>query len=115
MSFFSYVLLTFRAKGVVYNFEVNAHGTPLGVLNPPQAGCLSGQVDSLTYSLQLIAANLPDTISIGGVQACANCTVKPPLYSQIVDKLETALRSNLPVQACYDAGGNIFQISLQHQ
>jgi hypothetical protein len=76
---------------------------------------LIGQVDYITYSLQLIALNLPDTISIGGAQACASCTVKPPLYSQSVDKFEVALRSSLPVQACYDTNNKIFQISLQRQ
>jgi hypothetical protein len=110
-----FVVLEFNSTGVNYTLKVNAQGTPLGVPNPPQAGCLSGQVDYLTYSLQLLAVNLPDTVSIGGVQLCATCTVKPPLYAQIVKKLEKALSRNLPVQACYDADGNIVQISLQHQ
>ncbi len=110
-----YVTVTTNDVGVSYTLQVTTMGTPQLQTLPPQAGCLTGQVDYLTYSLQLIALNLPDTISVGGTQACATCSVKPPLYSQITEKLETALRSGLPVSACYDAMGNIFQISLQHQ
>jgi hypothetical protein len=109
-----YVVLSFLSTGVGYQVTLKSQGTPINVPNPPTTGCLSGQVDYLTYSLQLIAAELPDTISIGGVQACATCPVKPPAYSQIVGKMESALKANLPVQACYDSGGNIFQITLQH-
>jgi hypothetical protein len=109
-----YVVLEFRNTGMSYQLTLKSQGTPINVPNPPTAGCLSGQVDYLTYSLQLIAEELPDTVSIGGVQACATCSVKPPAYSQIVGKMESALKANLPVQACYDSGGNIFQISLQH-
>jgi hypothetical protein len=108
-----YLLARFNSSGVNYMLQVNAQGTPIGVVLPPQAGCLSGPVDSITYSLQLIAMNLPDTVSIGGAQACGACPVKPPLYSHIVEKLETALRSGLNVQACYDGQGNIFQVTLQ--
>jgi hypothetical protein len=109
-----YVTVTTSDVGVSYTLQVTTMGTPQRQTLPAQAGCLTGQVDYLTYSLQLIALNLPDTISVGGTQACATCSVKPPLYSQITEKLETALRSGLPVSACYDAMGNIFQISLQH-
>jgi hypothetical protein len=110
-----YVTVAVNTVGVSYTLQVTTEGTPQLQALPAQAGCLSGQVDFITYSLQLIALNLPDTISVGGTQACATCNIKPPLYSQITDKLELALRSGLPVQACYDANGAIFQISLQHQ
>jgi hypothetical protein len=110
-----YVTVAVNNVGVSYTLQVTTQGTPQLQANPPQAGCLTGQVDYITYSLQLIALNLPDTISVGGTQACATCSVKAPLYSQITEKLETALSRGLPVSACYDAMGNIFQISLQHQ
>lgn len=110
-----YITVAVNDVGVSYTLQVTTAGTPQLQALPAQAGCLSGQVDYITYSLQLIALNLPDTISVGGLQACATCSVKPPLYSQITEKLELALRSGLPVQACYDTNGNIFQISLQHQ
>jgi hypothetical protein len=112
-----YVTVAVNDVGVSYTLQVTTSGTPQLQALPTQAGCLSGQVDYITYSLQLIALNLPDTVSIGGAQACASatCIAKPPLYSQITEKLELALRSGLPVQACYDGSGNIFQISLQHQ
>ena len=109
-----YVVLRFLTTGVGYQLTIKSQGTPINVPNPPVNSCLTGQVDYITYSLQLIAEDLPDTISIGGVQACNTCQVKPPAYSQIVQKMESALKSNLPVSACYDANGNIFQITLQH-
>jgi hypothetical protein len=110
-----YITFAVNSIGVSYTLQVTTTGTPQLQTLPAQAGCLSGQVDFITYSLQLIALNLPDTISVGGTQACATCNIKPPLYSQITEKIELALRSGLPVQACYDANGAIFQISLQHQ
>jgi hypothetical protein len=109
-----YVVVDFNTVSVSYTLQVTTSGTPQLQALPTQAGCLGGQVDYITYSLQFLALNLPDTISIGGVQACATCGVKAPLYSEMVNKLEAALRSSLPVQACFDATGNIFQISLQH-
>jgi hypothetical protein len=89
-------------------------GTPISIPNPPTTGCLTGRVDYITYSLQLIAAGLPDEVSIGGSKACASCTVKPPLYPEISTRLESALKSNVNVEACYDSGGNIFQLKLVH-
>jgi hypothetical protein len=97
---------------VRYRMTVTAVGTPIAVPNPTTAGCLRGPVDSITYSLQLIAMNLPDEVSIGGTRACASCSVKPPLYPEIAQRLENALRSKVNVEACYDAPGNIFQIKL---
>ena len=35
-----------------------------------------------------------------------------PLYPEIANRLENALRSKLNVEACYDSSGNIFQIKL---
>jgi hypothetical protein len=109
-----YVKVGFGTVSVNYTVQVNATGTPLGVPNPTSAGCLNGQVDSITYSLQLIAAGLPDSASIGGTQMCSSCSVKAPAYPQIVDKMENALALNVPVSACYDASGSLFQITLKH-
>ncbi len=102
----------FGARGVQYSLQVNAIGTPIAVPNPPTAGCLVDRVDSITYSLQLIGAGLPDEVTIGGQKACSSCTVKAPLYPEISNRLENALRSRINVEACYDASGNIFQIKL---
>lgn len=109
-----YLVAYFGSGGTHYSLQVNAAGTPLLVPNPPQAGCLTGQVDSITYSLQLIAAGLPDTASIGGVQMCASCAVKAPAYPALVEKLEKAMSLGVGVSACYDASGNIFQLKLMH-
>lgn len=107
-----FIQLEFETPGVNYSLRVTAQGTPIAVPNPTTAGCLTGRVDSITYSLQLIAAGLPDEISIGGVRACPACTVKPPLYPEITNRLESALLSGANVEACHDSTGNIFQLKL---
>lgn len=107
-----YIAVAAGAPSLNYKLQVTAHGTPIGVPNPPSAGCLNGRVDSITWSLQLIAAGLADEAVIGGARICTSCTVKQPLYPEIVNRLENALRSKVNVEACYDAGGNIFQIKL---
>lgn len=107
------VLVTFSA-GTAYQLQVTAQGTPIVTPNPAQAGCLTGQINSITYSLQLIAAGLPDTVSIGGTQLCPFCTVKPPAYPALVEKMEKAMGLGVGVSACYDATGNIFQLTLNH-
>jgi hypothetical protein len=110
-----YIEAVFGSQSVNYTLEVTTTGTIPIVPPPTQAGCLTGQVDYVTYSMQLIAAGLPDSASIAGTQMCSTCTTKPPSNPQIVEKLEKAMALNLPVSACYDAGGNIFQITLKHQ
>jgi len=107
-----YVEVGFASTGVNYNLQVTATGTPLAVPNPPTAGCLNGRVDYMTYSLQLIGVGLADEVSIGGLKACATCTVKQPQYTEVVSRLENAMRSKLNVEACYDSTGNIFQVKL---
>jgi hypothetical protein len=107
-----YIVLGFSSTGVSYKLEVLAEGTPIAVPNPTTAGCVNGRVDYITYSLQLIAVGLPDEVSIGGTKLCANCQVKAPLYPEIAQRLENALRSKVNVEACYDSPGNIFQIKL---
>lgn len=102
-----------RDTGIKYELQVTAEGTPLVTALPTQAGCVTGQVDSITYSLRLLAMNLPDEVTIGGTRLCASCTVKPPLYSHITGKLETAMKSGINVEACHDSQGQIFQVKLQ--
>jgi hypothetical protein len=101
-------------NGVSYTLQVTAPAGILQVPNPPKAGCLSGQVDSITYSLQLISAELPDAVSIGAAVACATCSVKPPSIPALVKKMESAMAQNVGVSACYDASGNIFELTLNH-
>jgi len=100
-------------RAFTYELQATAEGTPLLTALPTQAGCVFGQVDSITYSLRLIAMNLPDEVNIGGTRLCSACTVKPPLYSQMVDKMETALKSGVNIEACQDGQGQIFQVKLQ--
>ena len=107
-----YAVIYFTRGSLSYQFSARASGTPIALPNPPTAGCLSGRVDYITYSLQRIASGLPDEVSIGGNRACASCTVKAPGYPEIADRLESAVRNNVNVEACYDSGGNIFQIKI---
>jgi len=109
-----YILVQANQTGLSYQLQVTAQGTPIVTPNPAQAGCLTGQINSITYSLQLIAAGLPDTVSIGGTQLCPFCTVKPPAYPALVEKMEKAMGLGVGVSACYDATGNIFQLTLNH-
>lgn len=109
-----YLIVHAYASGVSYQLQLASAGTPIVVPNPNSAGCLTGQVDSITYSTQLIAASLPDEASIGGARMCATCAVKPPAYPELVAKLETAMGMNVGVSACYDGAGNIFQLKLIH-
>lgn len=107
-----YIEMEAQSSGLAFQLQVNAQGTPIAVPNPPTAGCLTGRVDYITYSLQLIAVGLADEVSIGGQKACASCTVKAPLYPEIVNRLESALKAKVNAEACYDSAGNIFQIKL---
>lgn len=107
-----YIVVYFLSSSVSYQVSARSAGTPVALPNPTTAGCLSGRVDYITYSLQLIASGLPDEVSIGGNRACAACTVKAPGYPEIADRLESAVRNNVNVEACYDSGGNIFQIKI---
>jgi len=110
-----YIAVVFGSQSVNYTLEVTTTGTLPVTPNPTSAGCLTGQVNSIAYSLQLIAAGLPDTVSIAGTQMCATCAQKAPSNPNIVAKMEKAMSLNLPVSACYDSGGNVFQITLNHQ
>lgn len=76
------------------------------------AGCVSGQVDSITYSVGELYYGLADDVSIGGTELCATCKVKPPLYAQFDARLERALRAKKNVQACYDENGSVFQLKV---
>jgi hypothetical protein len=107
-----YLRVFFGDGGQSFSLRVTATGTPIAVPNPTSAGCLSGRVDSITYSLQFIAMGLPDEVTIGGTRACASCTVKPPLYPEISSRLEETQRAGGTVEACYDSSGNIFQLKL---
>jgi hypothetical protein len=107
-----YITVATFGESVNYTLEVTTPTPP----PPPSCsgGNLSGQVDYITYSLNLIAAELPDSASIGGTQLCSTCSVKAPQYPQIAEKMETAMGLNVPVSVCYDGSGNILQITLKH-
>lgn len=108
-----FIWVRFYVSNASFKLETQADGIPLDVTLPAEAGCLAGQVDHITFSLRFISLNLPDELSIGGSRVCANCTVKPPLYSAIVEKLEAALKAGVPVEACHDDKGNIIKVKMQ--
>ncbi len=108
-----FIWVRFSRLNASFKLETQADGIPLDVTLPAEAGCLAGQVDHITFSLRFISLNLPDELSIGGSRVCANCTVKPPLYSAIVEKLEAALKAGVPVEACHDDKGNIIKVKMQ--
>ncbi len=107
-----YIVVFFQAGVTGFQMIAKSTGTPISIPNPTTSGCVTGKVDYITYSLQQIAAGLPDELSIGGSKVCATCTAKPPLYPEISNRLESALKLNVNVEACYDSAGNIFQIKL---
>jgi hypothetical protein len=110
-----YVVLAFSNTGIGYELTLKSQGPIITLPNPISVGCFLGQVDYITYSAQLVAMELPDEISIGGAVACLTCTVKPPAYFQLTNRIESAMKAQLPVQACYDSNNIIFQVKLMHQ
>jgi hypothetical protein len=108
-----YLVVQANTAGTTYKLQITAD-TIIPIDKPVQAGCVTGQVDSITYSLQLIAAELPDEASIGGTKLCPGCAIHAPAYPLLAHKMETAMGQNVGVSACYDAAGNIFQIKLVH-
>jgi uncharacterized protein (TIGR03437 family) len=93
---------------------VEAYISPSSPTHPTLSGCLSGQVDYVTYSVSRLSYGQADTASIGGTQLCATCTVKPPLYAEFAARLETAAERKESVQACYDKTGTVYQLQLSH-
>jgi uncharacterized protein (TIGR03437 family) len=90
-----------------------AAGTPAsGQPNPGAAGCITGQVDYITWSLQWLYLDLPDELSIAGTKLCPSCAVKAPAYPEMMGTLETALSARKSAQACYDTNGSIFQVKV---
>lgn len=94
---------------------VEAFASPSSPTSPQTSGCLSGKVDSVTYSTARLSYGQADTASIGGTMLCPTCNVKPPLYAEFADRLERALETKETVQACYDNNGQVFQVTLQHE
>ena len=80
---------------------------------PPGAKCVSGAVDSITFSLEAKASRLADEVSIGGNRLCAKCDLKPPIYGNFVDKLEIARNEGLSADACYDGFGTLNYLRLR--
>jgi uncharacterized protein (TIGR03437 family) len=102
-----------QSAGSVY-VPVEAYGTPSGQSTPPLLGCVSGQVDSITFSTALMSYGQADTVTIGGTMLCPACNLKPPLYEEFASRLESALLRKQSVQACYDNAGNVFGVKVLH-
>ena len=102
------VLMSVAGSAVVPPAGGNA---PPGL--PAGAKCVSGTVDSLTFSLEAKASRLADEVSIGGNRLCAKCDLKPPIYGDFVDKLEIARNEGLSADACYDGFGTLNYLRLR--
>ncbi len=85
---------------------ISVKGTSSASL-PDGVKCISGQVDSVTFSLQYKTPGLADEVIIGGTKLCAKCDVKPPIYVEMVSKLEEASTTGIRVDACYDSAGAV--------
>lgn len=80
--------------------------------SPPISGCISGQVDYVSYSVQLLNFERPDEVSIAGTKLCAGCDIKPPIYPEFVRRMERSMSQKKNVEACYDSKGMIFKVKI---
>jgi uncharacterized protein (TIGR03437 family) len=80
---------------------------------PTLSGCLTGQVDYITYSSGRLPFGAPDDVSIGGTDLCQSCNPQTPPFGQFGKVLETALERNKQVSACYDSKGVVYQLTIQ--
>lgn len=126
--FLSLIVMAIGASGILWGLpsladlidataalaSVRAGLSPSSPTAPPLAGCLSGQVDSITYSVAAMSYGQPDTVSIGGTLLCPTCDVQAPLAREFAIRLERAIERGLTVQACYDAKGVVSQLTLFH-
>ena len=92
--------------------EEAATALPTPVKAPPLIGCVTGQVDSVSYVSSRLSYGQAEQLSIGGTVLCATCTVKPPLFPEFAVRLESALRRKKNVKACYDETGQIYQLMI---
>jgi uncharacterized protein (TIGR03437 family) len=87
---------------------ISAKGTPAGGTGlPAGANCISGSVNSITFSLQYKTPGLADEVVIAGTKLCATCAVKPPVYPEFVEKLEDIRVAGINADACYDGAGSV--------
>ncbi len=85
-----------------------------GQSGPQLKGCITGQVDYITYQIAGLPFGQPSDVSIGGTDLCSTCTVRTPLYSEFAKPMELALKRNKTIKACYDANGIIYQVTIQN-
>jgi uncharacterized protein (TIGR03437 family) len=82
--------------------------------SPTIAGCLTGQVDLMTYQVGHVPFGVPVAASIGGTQMCSTCQVKPPVSLEFASRMENSIRKKEPVQACYDSTGFVYTLKIVH-
>ncbi len=87
------------------------NGPPAGL--PAGAKCVSGAVNSVTFSLEAKASRLADQVTIGDTQLCAKCELKTPVFGNFVAKLEIARNEGLSADACYDSLGTLNYLRLR--
>lgn len=84
-----------------------------GQTGPILKGCITGQVDSISYPIAGLPFGQPNDLSIGGTDLCPTCTIRTPLYSEFVKPMEIALKRGKTIKACYDQNGIIYQVTIQ--
>ncbi len=89
-------------------------GQMASVASPTLTGCLTGQVDYMTYQLGQVPFSLPVAASIGGTQLCSTCLVQPPTSAEFATRMEKSIKYKEAVQACYDQTGTIYTLKVVH-
>jgi uncharacterized protein (TIGR03437 family) len=90
---------------------IQAYLSPSSPTHPQLTDCISGAIDSITYSSPAYLGQMTSA-TIGGTTVCDTCKVKAPLYPQFAARIESALERKQTVQACFDQNGQIYQITL---
>jgi uncharacterized protein (TIGR03437 family) len=86
----------------------------VSIATPTISGCLTGQVDYVTYQLGQVPFSIPVTASIGGTQLCSTCLVQPPTSAEFATRMEKSIQYKETVQACYDQTGTIYTLKVVH-
>ena len=90
--------------------SVRGSAQPGGPL-PEGVTCISGPVDYVVQSKQNFGR--ADEVSIGGTRLCAPCPLKPPVYVNFAEKLESAREDGLEVDVCHDDIGTINYVRMR--
>lgn len=85
------------------SFEVVARPRGIPIATPPLVlrNCVTGVVQSITYSTLFLPYGRADEIVIGDTRICLDCDLKPPLLAALDVKLGNAYTAGTQVEACF--------------